>query len=820
MPEMLSPDVYVREVSTGGRAIQGVGTATGAFLGLAERGPIGAPVLITSFDQYIDTFGSFKDYSYLTDEVYGFFLNGGRSCWVSRTGHYADTTTGTLEPLENVRATKILNDRSAGLGTPTLQVTAVDEGEWGNNLAVTIAKASGDIETFNRVLGNDGGTFAVNTSPARTPGLHKAFTEEASVFTDRTTVLRTVGGGAPFAMPAAPSDASYFGSRDTKFSKMYFDLDVSGVAGSGVWQYWNGAAWAAFTPSTDQTTNFTAAPADNRLVEFTAPSDWQRNAVNGQLGFYVRFFVTTTYTTPAEISRLTLGEDRPFGVFTPVASATAELAGATALEDAFYLGSNQKFGYFEVLLATPGDVTGVLALEYWNGTTWAALTNITETATGAQHLRASGVVGWTIPANWRRNDVNGEIFYWIRGRITTNYASDYPSAEHLVPQSDLFQLRVVLNGEFGIVSSESYDNLTLDPNARNYVEKLVGTVEAPVSRLIHVSDLSSLATPPNNRPFLQSNTLLAGGVYDVSNVTDADYIGSSSGQSGLFSFDPIDEMNMLSVPGVVTEAVHLAMINYCENRLDLMTVLDSPGDSVGDRPQDLVEYVRDVGAFNSSYAAIYDYWLKISDPISGQLKIVPYSGFVMGMYARTDFNRGVWKSPAGTEDGLLRGALGLVRNTSKGERDLLYQNRINPIRDVAGTGVHVDGGKTLAPANSDFSRIAIRRLFLFLEESIQEGIQFLKHEPNDDRTWRSARGSIGQFLASVWLQKGLFGTTPEEAFFVVCDESLNTPIIRSQYIMRIRVGVAPLQPAEFIDVTFEVDKRAINEELATFGVIV
>ncbi|MDX1471462.1 MAG: hypothetical protein R3213_08190, partial [Flavobacteriaceae bacterium] len=142
MPEFLSPDVFIREISTGGRAIQGVGTATGGFLGLADRGPIGTPILVTSFEQYIDTFGSFTSYSYLTDAVWGFFLNGGRACWVTRTAHYTDTTSGTLDATANVRATTTLNDRSAGAGTPTLRVDAANHGDWGNNLRITIGKAT------------------------------------------------------------------------------------------------------------------------------------------------------------------------------------------------------------------------------------------------------------------------------------------------------------------------------------------------------------------------------------------------------------------------------------------------------------------------------------------------------------------------------------------------------------------------------------------------------------------------------------------------------------------------------------------------------
>jgi hypothetical protein len=815
MAVFLSPGIYIREVETGGRAIIGVGTSTGAFIGLAERGPIGNPELITSFDQYVRIYGGFKSYSFLTYAVWGFFRNEGTSCWVVRTANYSDPSTATVDATANVKATRSLKDRSAGAGINTIRVDALDHGDWGNDLAVSIGRSSGEPESFNRVLGNDGGVFSTNTDSANTPALFAAWTEVASVFTDRKPALKTVGGGAAFALPSAVGDALYIGSKEKKFSKIYFDLDVSGVAGDGRWEYWSGTSWTTFTPATDQTTDFTAATADNRLVEFSAPGDWQDVEVNSVTAFYVRFLVTTLYTTPAQISRATLGEDRPLGVFTVVANASTELAAATAIGDAIYIGSNQTFGFVDVDLATPGDGAGVLAWEYWNGSIWTAFSGITETVTGAQHLTASGVVGFTIPTNWKKNSVNTETFYWARARIATNYASAYPSAEHVVPQSKFFSLAVFYKGQL----EENYDDITLDDQDANYIEAKVGTSANPVSNFITVADLSSGSTVPNNRPRALILASLSGGVYDVTGVSDADYIGVSSGQTGLYAFDSIDEVNILAVPGIVTEAVHQAMLNYCEARKDLFAILDSPGDTEQDSPEDIVEYVRSVGAFNSTYGAIYDYWIRISDPITGARKIVPPSAFIAGMYARTDFNRGVYKAPAGIIDGQLKGALGLVYNTSQGERDFLYPARVNPIVDESGVGVYVNGARTLGQLSSSWLSIPVRRTFLFIEESIQEGIQFAKFEPNGPTLWRQIRASIGAFLKALWQEGGLYGDAPSDAFFITCDETNNPRTLQRTGRLVVRVGVAPVYPAEFIDVTFEVDERAINEELAAAGLL-
>lgn len=811
----LSPGVYVREISNGARSIQGVGTSVAGFIGLSDKGPIGKPRLITSMEQYVSSYGSFTSYSYLTDAVDGFFRNGGTAAWIVRTANYSDPTTGTLDSSDNIKATATLKDRSAGAGTNTLKIDALNEGEWGNDVSVTIRKAGAELGSFNRVLGSDGGVISSNTAASKTPGLYKAFTEVSSVFSDVTSVLSTVGGGAPFAIPSAVGDSLYLGTKELTFDKLYFDLDVAGVAGEVSLQYWNGSSWQTITPSSDATNDFKAAAADNLLIQFTAPSDWKAVEVNGNVGFFARFLVTTLYSTPAQISRLTIGEDRPFGVFTTVASATLEVAAATAIGDAFYIGSNQGFNFVELDLATAGDVTGVVAWEYWNGTVWSAVSGITETAVGAQHLRASGIVGFDLPSNWKKTTVNAEEFFWVRGRITTNFASAYPSANHIIPQSNFFRMQVFDSGNL----VEDYENLTMDTASANYVEKRIGTVASPRSSFITVDDQSSLAAIPNNRPRIQENTKLAGGVYTVSSINDGDYIGSAAGQTGLYAFDQIDEVNILAIPGITTEAVHLAMLNYCELRLDLFCIIDSPANSSSFLPQDLIEYVRDTAALNSSYGAIYDYWIEVSDLITGARKTIPPSGHIAGIYARTDFNRGVWKSPAGIEDGRIFGALGVVYNTSPGERDLLYPARINPIRDVGGVGVHVDGGKTLATPGSDFDRIAIRRLFLFVEESIQEGIQFVKHEPNNATTRRRVTATINSFLVALWQDGGLNGEQPADAFFVICNDSNNSPIIQRQFRLVARIGLAPVFPAEFIDLTFELDQRALNEELASFGLL-
>lgn len=818
---MGAPKVTIREVQSGPNTVVGVGTSIAGFVGLADKGPIGEAKLITSFAQFEDTYGGFRSDSYLAYAVLGFFQNGGAACYIVRTGHYSNIAAGELDASANVKASRTFADRGSSPQN-TFKVSALSESELGNDISITISRASNEPASFVKVFGNDGGVFSDNSLAARSAALYKAFSDDSGSFSDRTADANTAGGGSAFNIfSASPGvdDAFYVASKEKTFSKVYMSISTAAdTAGVAQLEYWNGSSWQAITPTTDEITSsgitFGAAAGDDKLVEFAAPSDWQRVEVNSVLAYWIRFRVTSAFTgTAPQLDRVSLSEDRPFGAFTPVASATVETAAATALNDAMYIGSTTQFSYADLGVLTPGDSSGVITWEYWNGTSWAALSDITETAANAKNFRASGIVGWDLPNNWAKTSVNSSSsLYYVRARISTNYSSAYPALDHCLPASDLFKVQVKDAG----VLVEEFDNIQLsDSSLSSFAETAIGTPSAPVSAYITADVLSSTNVAPNNRPIEIIDAKLSGGIYSTTGITDIDYIGSEASLSGLYALP--DEVSMVAVPGINTEAVHNSMLAYCENKMDRMAILDSTGDSILDTPSSVVEYVRDTAALNSSYGAIYDFWLFIADPVTGAKKIVPPSGHIAGMYARTDEQRGVWKAPAGIQDGRLFGALDVVYNTNQAERDLIYDNKINPIRNQAGLGVYVDGSINLAPLGTDFDRISIRRMFMFVEESLQDASEAFKHEPIDSRLFDRMRGTYGAFLLDLWRKGGLKGDRPSDAFFIQVDDSNNPPSSVAKRQVNVRIGLAVLQPAEFITLEFQVDKRALLNELASAG---
>jgi hypothetical protein len=211
-------------------------------------------------------------------------------------------------------------------------------------------------------------------------------------------------------------------------------------------------------------------------------------------------------------------------------------------------------------------------------------------------------------------------------------------------------------------------------------------------------------------------------------------------------------------------------------------------------PQSMKEW-RNTVNYDSTRAALYYPWIEIGDMNgSGRTKLVPPSGHIAGVYARTDSTRGVHKAPANE---VVRGALGLEVVVTKGEHDLLNPVGINVIRSFPGRGIRVWGARTLS-SDPSWRYINVRRLFNMVEESIERGTQWVVFEPNDSMLWGRIRRDIGAFLTNVWRTGALFGTSPEQAFYVKCDEETNPKELRDVGQLVVEIGMAPTKPAEFV----------------------
>jgi phage tail sheath protein FI len=363
-------------------------------------------------------------------------------------------------------------------------------------------------------------------------------------------------------------------------------------------------------------------------------------------------------------------------------------------------------------------------------------------------------------------------------------------AEPGEPGEGVFKLVVKQGGK----PAETFDNVTVGRGKQN-----VATVVKAQSKLITIEEVGSLTAPAT-----ASAVALSGGTASVpARVTPDDYVGSSADRTGFAGLEAIDEVTMLAVPDLMAvyeqgiidlegaQAVQLAMIAHCELMGDRVAILDAPP---GLNSQQIKEWRVDKAGYDSKYATLYWPWIKVFDPLSGQTKLVPPGGHMAGVWARNDDTRGVHKAPANE---VVRGAIALELQVTKGEHDQLNPNGINVIRSFPGRGIRVWGARTLS-SDPAWRYLNVRRLFNYVEESILEGTQWVVFEPNDMALWERVKRTVGSFLLGVWRQGALFGATPDEAFYVKCDAETNPPDVIDRGQLVVEVGIAPVKPAEFV----------------------
>jgi len=293
--------------------------------------------------------------------------------------------------------------------------------------------------------------------------------------------------------------------------------------------------------------------------------------------------------------------------------------------------------------------------------------------------------------------------------------------------------------------------------------------------------------------------------------------GDDKKRSGLKAFESVDEIAIVAAPGYTDGDSCEALLGHCESMGDRFCIIDAPqglfdiealkevaltetGDGEKKR--------KGVRPRNSTYGAYYFPWFLGRDPLDTNIKHTPFppSGALAGICARVDATRGVHKAPANEA---IRGALGLEYQVTRSEQAQLNRLGVNCIRYFPQSGIRVWGARTLAEPGDPMTYINVRRLFNMIKESIEEGTRWCVFEPNDYTLWKSLERDISAFLMVLWRGGALLGATPEQAFFVKCDDETNTPETIELGQVITEIGIAPVKPAEFI--IFKIAQKAIGE---------
>lgn len=676
MPEYLSPGVYVEEIDTGSKTIEGVSTSTAGFVGMTRRGAAsGLPQLVTSFADFQRKYGShfnlgtaFADSNYLPYAVEGFFNNGGKRVYIMRVLGTA-ASVASESTLGGI-ITRLLSD--AAVGATTIKPATLRGIQIGTQVllmmvkdGVTTASAVTSITAIDPAAGT--ATMALALTNAFEARYTTVLTDTESL--DGTgNIVAAVGPGSVVRAASVDIEAADEGS---------WGLDIS-----------------------IQASHQSAARANFVSLELANPGNALR--LNSGAGFYVGAWV--------EIFN---GDTKLYRRITAVAGVVitvdgAPIAGATLAP------------------VLPATTTIVSTCEF----------------------------GLTVAYNGFVEQFSGLTLENVAGR----YCMDE------------------------INNNSTLITVTAVPGSTDPTNYPCGTI-LPSGGMRTTSENLRIS-------------LTVGGSDGTGSPAASDYVGVDNGpgtRTGLRALEDIDQVSIIAVPGITDQTVQNAMIEQCERLKDRFAILDPEN-----KEQSLDEIIAQRQLFDSKYAAIYYPRVNVLDPLTDLDLSIPPSGHMAGIYARTDIERGVHKAPANE---VIRGITGLDLTINKGEQDILNPSpvNVNVLRDFRtdGRGYRVWGARCIT-SDTDWKYINVRRLFIFIEESIDQGTQWVVFEPNDEPTWARVRRTVSNFLTNVWRDGALQGKKPEEAFFVRCDRTTMSQddIDNGRLIMII--GIAPVKPAEFV----------------------
>ena len=385
-----------------------------------------------------------------------------------------------------------------------------------------------------------------------------------------------------------------------------------------------------------------------------------------------------------------------------------------------------------------------------------------------------GVWGKRIAIRTKRNPDNKtfklSVFYW-KDNITTVFNPDDSANKSLVqPVAEVFNI------------------VSVERDSSNYF----GTIVNCNSNLITIS------APATGNPAIPDDTASDVPVL-LGNVTGtetspilSDFKGDETLphgiRRGLLSFEDIDDISILYVPNMLSvSGLAKAVIAQCEKLRYRFAIIDVPKGT--QNPSTTTKCGMD-----TKYAALYCPWIKIRDSVSCSEILVPPGGQIAGIYSRSDTERGVHKAPSNQ---VVLGAEGLEYVFSKSVQDNLDSIGVNCIREFTGRGIRVWGARTLSN-DPLWKYVNVRRLFIFLEKSIEKGTRWVVFEPNNEKLWAKVNQTISNFLITVWKSGALMGTNSQEAFFIKCDRTTMTQDDIDNGRLIVIIGVAPLKPAEFV----------------------
>ncbi|OQX18474.1 MAG: hypothetical protein BWK76_07405 [Desulfobulbaceae bacterium A2] len=737
------PGVYIEEVPSGVRTITGVSTSVTAFVGYTRRGATNTAIKVFSFGEFEREFGGLHLDSDLSYAVYQFFQNGGTEACIVRVAAGAQQAGITLA-----------SDISGA--SPVLAVQALSEGAWGNCLRLDVAyDTTNPASLFNLTVTEyqevNGRLRAGRSETHRNLGMNSFLADYAvGVVKANSSLIRLERLCDPHLLDSVfgwslSGDLSGFDFATLDDDHRRLALTING---EGPCEFDLFDAGGSITDLADlavrlenRVRTLTGAPAV--FHDFTCVVDGGNcllasSGVPGERS-EVHFSDARSRNAARLLSLGILNggrEQSAAATLRPVQTGTVSTLDLSSLD----------------FTALPNELSDMATLSV-GGTAQPGITVPLWTAatkpTTAQALRTRLQEALRGVA---RAELNG---------ATVSLADN--------------RLRIVANGT--------------DPNVHvQLTSPQLGFADATVNTAQYALGVG--------RTFAAQSSPVPG--TDGLPPLVADLRGSRTDKTGLYALEDTDLFNILVLPNVADVALLTDALDYCEERRAFL-LIDIP-ETIDTLPE-AIDWLEANASLRHKNAAAYFPRIEAADPLQGsRLRPFATSGAVAGLYARTDSERGVWKSPAGI-DAVLRGVTKLAYTLSDQENGIVNPLGLNAIRSFPVQGSVVWGARTLQGADvlaSEWKYIPVRRLTLYIEESLYRGTQWVVFEPNDEPLWAQIRLNVGAFMMGLFRRGAFQGTTPDKAFFVKCDGETTTQADRNLGIVHIDVGFAPLKPAEFV----------------------
>lgn len=748
------PGVTIEEIPSGVHTITGVSTSVTAFIGYTAKGPVNKAVQIFNQGDFERNFGDLHRDSLVSYAVRQFFLNGGTNAWIVRVAAGAQAAAITLK------------DSS---GNEVLSLYAANEGDWGNYLCLNVDyHTSNPDSTFNITA-----THFELRNGKRVPVKNETFRNLSMNSRSSTYAINVVKSA----------------------SKLIRLERASGIV----------FADRGFSLSKDLSTFPTLSGEQTILTGLLDGMDPFTLILTGAPSIAIEELVTAINAAAAATGlsdRLQAQRADAFGAD----SAAGNHVKLNSLEKAGNPNTADEFSSVTIVKAPTNDLSEAVGMGMKNG-------GREKEGASARRPAATGTIG---------GDLADRMAAAIAAGNVTVRVSDHSSGTEVQILDDTVAFAGGTDIPSAIDALQTAIRSISNPAARKATVELNGTLARVVSsadtpnasiRLMGIPVENSNLRLVDNQAFrnLQQYSLGNGvtgqaqsGAVAGTNGSPpgaAEIIGNYDAKTGIFAVRDVDIFNIMAIPDSTllndTEARSVIgnAISFCE-QMRAFYILDH--DPTCDFTT-ITPWVSKLGPQKN--AAVFFPRIQAADPLDGfRLTDFPSSGTMAGLFARIDTERGVWKAPAGMQASL-RGVLGLSVALTDQENGVLNQIGINCLRTMPAAGNVCWGARTLEGAgtlSSEWKYLPVRRLALFLEESLFRGTQWVVFEPNDEPLWAQIRLNVGAFLHTLFSQGAFQGTTPREAYFVKCDKESTTQNDINQGIVNIVVGFAPLKPAEFV----------------------